>query len=107
MINRYRKQNQFFFIAILDVVQLIPPKTMSNNTRVNIMQTIRRPSVNYKFNLHQTLYRLYVRIDQPVFCHRAELLALERGHCIRQMARKTMVGRSPASGKRKCTFEDG
>lgn len=45
-----------------------------------------------------------VQID---FHQRAKLLALKRGHCIRQMARKKTVGRSPALNEKKCTLEDG
>jgi hypothetical protein len=48
--------NYQFFVAILDMVQLIPPITMSNNMRVKITQTIKRPSVNYKFDLNQIGY---------------------------------------------------
>jgi len=45
--------------------------------------------------------------DLSVFCQQAKLLALKRGHCICQMARKKTVGQSPASDEKKCTFEDG
>lgn len=45
--------------------------------------------------------------NRRVSRHRAELLALEDGHCIRQTARGEMAGRSPASREGKCTFEDG